>query len=202
MATFKKLRAPFSKYEMNETRTIIRNIGKNSIVGLESGSVRLYNDSKERVSIAKKDFETRLLFEDDTTPQPVIENANDDSGGDDSKHISTYVPPPVVNEQKEVKPKTEEMSKKKVKKPVAKKVAKVKAVKVKKEKTPKEDSLTAEQKTEVKAIVKGEGSKASKMKAIFKVTKSIQATADALDTHYSYVYNKLVWYPANPVKKK
>lgn len=61
MSDFKQLQG-FLKYEANENKTIIRNIQKKSIVGLEKGSIRLYNDAGERVTINKKDFDTKLLF--------------------------------------------------------------------------------------------------------------------------------------------
>lgn len=212
---FTQLKSPFSKYEMSDSGTIIRGTKNKNMIGMEKGSIRLTDDNGNRHTIKKTDFETRLV-KIDSDVQPVvvegeIQDVNFEDKNDSSSGENTATPVEEVKEEKnEVKTKEESMKTKvkklakvKVAKAKKEKVVKVKKVKAPKQpKAPKEDVLTAEQKAEVKAIVKGEGSKASKMKSIYKVTKSIQATADALETHYSYVYNKLIWYPANPPKAK
>jgi hypothetical protein len=66
-------------------------------------------------------------------------------------------------------------------------------VKAKAKKQPKEKKQKVEfvPTAEMKAIVKGEGTKTSKMKTLFKLTKSVTHTAQLLETNYAFVYNVL-----------
>lgn len=96
MSNFKTIKG-FSKYEISESGTMIRNIKNKALVGMDKGgnSVRLYNDEGERVTINKKDFDTKLI---PINGEPVVEveleenETSDDSQGEDLSETTNTTP--------------------------------------------------------------------------------------------------------------
>lgn len=93
-------------------------------------------------------------------------------------------------EEKVAATKPEKVKVEKTPKVKKEKVAKVQKEKKVKEPKPKKEKIVFEPTEEMKAIVAGTGSKASKMAALITAGATIAQTANMLGTHYSYVYNK------------
>lgn len=176
MSNFKQLQAPFSKYEISENRTVIRGIKNKSIVSLEKGSLRLYNDSGERVAVRKEDFD-RLMITTDETP---AQNEQPEQG------VVTYKTPDPVE-----KPKLKVLKKPSLKKPEKEKKPKAEKPKVEKEKKVKVEFVPT---AKMVKILEMDVSKAKKMQPLRDAGAPVAEIALMLKTNYSYVANFLKGY--------
>ncbi len=100
----------FSKYE--RSGTIVRNVKNKGIVSHEKGSIRLYNDAGDRVTINKADFEEKLPLTDQVSTEPSA-----------SEKTKSDKPKIKLPSKKEANPAKKAVKKAAVKKP-AKKAAK------------------------------------------------------------------------------
>jgi outer membrane biosynthesis protein TonB len=199
---------------MLEGSALIRSVKTKAIVRLEKGFFNLIDDAGEKIAINKDEIAEKLItvegvvedkheVEDETVKNEAVqENGTVEEAGEvDEKVVKEIVKKRIevkkpAKEKKVVKKKPEPKKKEMVKKETPKPTKKTKKEKPKKE-VKKRETKKIEMTPSLEKILKREGSKSSKMADLFKATGSIMTTSKLLKTHYSYVYNMLVWNPKN-----
>lgn len=209
MSKFEKIKG-FSNYEISDDLKFVRNKNKQFVsADKKSGSIRLVNDEGQRITINKKDFATKLVPVTSEV-EPEVSSPDDTAATEptpvDTTEKSTDAEKqtePVASEEPAKKTK---LIKKALKKPETKPKLKKPAGTKRASNTVSNGMVRKGEKVEITAaiqkVLEGDGSKSSKMEKLYGITKSVTKTAMLLKTHYSYVYNQVIWYPKNGKAKK